>query len=243
MVSVFALFLILGLSSTAMALEGTVEVEVDQPDTSTEVTEAEQGENVDINVAVTGDEEVFEPDVNINVNPGTSLALDIENSFQSLDGIHWQKYGDNNHLFSEHTSAHHGNFLDENSPGSYHWDLNSLAYYRSEAGDRLFTGTAWLKIPAKVLRTGLITINANLVDDERMNSLEQEGLLIDEDTTTLTGIAAGGSTDSTTTPETTTNTAAATTNTVPMQKTGTPIIPAIIGLLSIIGGSMYARLR
>lgn len=226
-----------------MALEGTVEVEVDQPDTSTEVTEAEQGENVDINVAVTGDDEIMEPDAGIIVNPEAALKLDLENAYMSLDGTNWMKYGDGNHLYNEYSSVHIPNFIYEYAPGRYHWEIGSLGYYTSDT-EYLRTGTAWLKIPAKVMSVGLITVNANLVDNERQGSNGREGLLLDEDTTTLTGIAAGGNTDSITTTEAaTTNTAAATTNTIPMQKTGTPIIPAIIGLLSIIGGAMYTRLR
>jgi hypothetical protein len=239
-------FLVLGLSSTATALEGIVDVEIDESDTSDEITEAEVGDNVDINIAVTGDNEIYEPDVKIVIDPETALKLDLENAYMSLDGINWVKYGSDDNLFiNEYSSIHLPNFVYEYAPGKYHWDLNSLGYYTSET-EYKFTGTAWLKIPAEVMSTGMIKVDTTLVDDERPTSPgnNDEGLVLDVDTTTLTGIAADENTDPNTNPnEITESTISAATNTVPMQNTGAPAIPAVLGLLAIIGGALYTRLR
>ena len=90
-------------------------------------------------------------------------------------------------------------------------------------GDQLAGEEAQLSVPATVSDTGKITVNANYMEwDEQLN----EPVLLATDNYTFISVAEP------------VNAA-----TIPMQDTGSPLALAAMGLLSIVGGTVYGKLK
>lgn len=91
-------------------------------------------------------------------------------------------------------------------------------------GDQLAGELVQLSVPAVVSDVGEITVNADYMEWDEQLDLP---VLVATDSFTFLSVAE---------PVTSAQT-------VPMQDTGTPIVAAALGLLSIVGGMVYGKLR
>lgn len=113
----------------------------------------------------------------------------------------------------------------------FYWD----DYYQSWIwwigwvyGDQFIGEDAQLFVPATVSDVGEITVNADYM---QWNDELNEPIQVADSYTFQSGQAAAAAA------------AAAARGTVPMQDTGTPLALAVLGLLSIISGTLYSKLR
>ena len=174
------------------------------------------GDEVVVDTYVDLDEEddpLIVPDVVIDVDPADGLIIDPDDAMMTTDGINW--------IFND----------DPIEGGFFTWD--------AVAGVGVWTlglfmepdSAAELVIPAVVSATGPITVEAIF-----------EGNIFDPETQEFIPVIAG--VDSYTflsvpcpCPHPPCGA------TVPMQATGSPLAMAALGLLSIIGGAVYGKLR
>jgi hypothetical protein len=105
--------------------------------------------------------------------------------------------------------------------GAYVWAIGDVT------GDMAAGDVQELVAPAIVTATGPITVNAGFYE---WPQADPEPTLMTSDSYTFTAVAAAGG------PK-------VCGKHVPMQETGTPVALAALGLLSIMGGVLYSRLR
>jgi hypothetical protein len=104
--------------------------------------------------------------------------------------------------------------------GGWIWKLTNFDMYPGDL--------AQLYVPAIVTAIGEITVNTYFYGQYPTS---EEQALLDSDSYTFLSV------------EPSDNTAITNAANVPMQNTGAPITAAILGLLAIIGGTVYSRLR
>jgi len=181
------------------------------------ITIAQNGQEVVINtVVVANDETINNPYVVLNIDPDNGLQLETDQAIM-WDDVQ-QKWTSVN--ISNDNTIH---------PGSWIWQIET------STGNNLKTGDiVELLLPAIVKTAGDITVNADLYSGIG----DPSDILVNSESYPF--MVALGSTESNSTPsDPTTNN----TTTIPKQKTGAPLIVAILGILSIIGGTIYNRLK
>lgn len=166
-------------------------------------------------VASTNNETLKNPQALISTKPINGLIYNINAATMSVNG----KKAISN------SDPKFGNFLMwSDQDETWFWDISKIT--GSSLGPN---NSVKLLIPVKVNTTGEITTDAifegSIMDEDNPVPAEQSYTFL-----------------STTNPTPTVN-AANTDNTIPMQKTGVPIALAALGLLSIVGGTLYSRRR
>jgi hypothetical protein len=182
------------------------------------VTVATQGDEVAAVVEVnSNDEALTTPYVNVTVDPKTGLQFEPEKAVM-WDGTQFI----NNDMTNYPTSAF---FFFDQPTQSWIWDIGFVLGGNMPADDMVA-----LIAPAIVTKTGEITVGADLYQVvEIRDSLES--VLVDSDSYTFLAVAPKAAGEP------------VKAKTIPMKETGTPVALAALGLLSIIGGGLYSRLR
>lgn len=172
------------------------------------------GNTVGVDVAAeANDEQVVNPMVTIKINPETSLVLDEQNALMSVNSVNWV-------VNSDPVS---GGFLSWDAANKV-WLWHIGQFGNLDPGDY-----AEIVIPALVTQTGQITVSADLMG---FNSQSRQYDLLASAMYTYNPEDSGQGRHP--------PYAGAT---VPMQPTGFPLAVAALGLLSIIGGAVYGKLR
>jgi hypothetical protein len=170
------------------------------------------GTNVTLAINVSAnDMYMWNPDVEILVNPDTGLVFDANNAVMYFNGV-------------EYTN-------DPNDPFFYWSDTLQAWEWWIGWEDSMYTGDeAQLFVPALVTDTGAITVTGDLYN--QFDS--EEWTLVDSDSDNFLSVPCRGCHHCHGGP---------CGETVPMQATGSPLAVAALGLLSIIGGAVYGKLR
>ncbi|GAB6056555.1 hypothetical protein JCM15415_18710 [Methanobacterium movens] len=183
------------------------------------VEEACVGDEVTVAVLAenTGNETIDNALVTLQEDPENSLRWWSEDYIDVLDAVAFF-----NGVRYENTAANPFYFYD--------LDLDAYVFWIGWNGPMFPGDVAELYVPAWVMSTGEITVNAILWDWEGYPfEPNPEGpIFLDEDSYTFMGVACPVPIDAAT---------------VPMQKTGTPLALALVGLLGIIGGTIYGKFR
>ena len=165
-------------------------------------------------LAKTNNETLKNPQTLISTKPINGLIYNIKDATMSVNG----KKAISN------SDPKLGNFLIwSDQDETWFWDISKIT--GSSIGPN---NSLKLLIPVKVNSTGKITTDAifegSIMDEDNPVPAEQSYTFL----------------STTKNPDHTVN-AATTDNTIPMQKTGVPIALAALGLLSIVGGTIYSR--
>jgi hypothetical protein len=184
------------------------------------VIQADQNDEVNVDVIVLSNEETLKtPWVEIIVDPETGLQFEPAKA-QMWDGTQW--------INNDMTNYPNQAFFFYFDPGQvWVWDI---AYGYGNMGPNENTE---LRAPAIVTATGPITTYADLF---QISAASNQAVFVDEDSYTFTAVAPTPTPTPTPVPK-------VCGKHVPMQETGTPLALAALGLLGIIGGGLYSRLR
>lgn len=163
-------------------------------------------------VASTNNETVHGPQALITTKPDNGFVYDISKATMSVNGKKAILNSD----------PVHGNFfMWSDQDESWFWDISKLT------GEIMGpNNTVRLLVPVAVNKTG--KINTDVIF---------EGNILHDDTNpapaedSYTVLSANSDNNSTNTDD----------NTVPMQETGVPVVLAALGLVSIVGGTIYSR--
>ncbi len=216
------------LGGAVSAVDPTVDVAVVDPQTGDNVTVTNPGDEVAADVLVqANDEPVSVPSVEVTVDPKTGLQFEPEKAMMMLNNDpnqiitnNMQNYPDEAFFFFNPTTQ------------TWIWDVSFGINIITNGGqsDLQPGDVVELFAPAIVTDTGPIKVTANLFgqnDDEIT-------VPVANDSYTFLSVPAPAPVPE---PE------PVSAETVPMQETGTPLALAALGLLSIIGGGLYSRLR
>jgi len=206
----------MGLTFAGVAFaqeESTVNVTVN--DTSgNPVVIANPGQDVNTDVIVkAGDEGLLQGFVQVIVDPSTGIQFDPDDAMMTTTDLG---------IWVSNSDPIFGGFLFFNSATQmWIWDIGSVDSF-VDPGD-----TAELVIPGVVGATGDITVVTNLFNNEGTRDDPSFEL---ESTDSFTFLSVEPVVNNTTT-------------TVPMQDTGLPVALAMMGLLAVLGGTAYGKLR
>jgi hypothetical protein len=211
----FLLIVSLGLifGGAAFAVEPTVNVTV-LDENAVPVETAHPGDEVSVYVeASANNETIQEPRTLINIDPENGFTLDTEHAVM-WNGTQW----------ISNNNTEQGGFLTwSDQDGAWFWAIME-GFGPMQPGDM-----TQLIIPAEVTAVGNITTNVIFED----GILEETPVPAEETfvpaTDSYTFLSVGSE--------------PVNAETVPMQSTGTPVAIAALGLLAIIGGSVYGRIR
>jgi hypothetical protein len=179
----------------------------------TSITVASPGDEVGVIVGVDSNDETL-------TSPWVEITLDPETGLQLKpeDATMW----DGTQLIQNDMTNYPNNafFFWDDIGQVWVWDIA----YKYGNGNMPPDKSSGLIVKAVVGATGDINVNADLFE------FDQEPVFVDSDNYTVLSVG----TDSGST---------ANAATVPMQNTGAPIAAAMLGILSIIGGTIYSRLK
>ncbi len=166
-----------------------------------------QGTDVAVIIDVSTEVTLYDPFVNVTVDPETGLEFDPEEAIMFFNGV-------------EYTNENLDFFYWGESWQSWIWWIGWVD--NMDPND-----VASFIVPAKVTALGPITVNGDLcAADPQL----QEYVVINNDYYTFLSVPCR--------PPHPVNGA-----TVPMQNTGSPLAVAALGLLGIIGGAVYGKLK
>lgn len=181
------------------------------------ITIAQNGQEVVINTVIVANEgTISNPYVAFNIDPDNGLQLETEQAIMWDDAQ--QKWTSVN--ISNDNTIH---------PGSWIWQIETSTGNDLKTGDIIE-----LLLPAIVKTSGDITVNADLYSGIG----DPNDIIVNSESYPF--MVALGSTESNSTPS---DSSTINTNTIPMQNTGAPLTVAILGILSIVGGTIYSRLK
>ena len=166
------------------------------------------GEEVVVTADVATDTYLWNPDVEITVDPETGLEFVPEEAVMIFNGVIYEN--------------------DPNDPFFYWSDTyQAWEWWIGWVDSMDDNDYAQLFIPAIVTDIGPITVDASLWDQDPQT---EEWFFLEEDSYTFLSVPCP--------PPCPVNGA-----TVSMQATGSPLAVAALGLLSIIGGAVYGKIR
>lgn len=215
------------LISFSLVFAGAVSAQEDDSSPSVDVVVTDEngdpvdvaspGDNVTVGVTAKSGLNTANPAVVLYINPKTSLEFDQKNVVMFFGGKEYK-----NDPLDPYFSFEG---FDSNNQAVYVWDIGSVI------GDFHPGQQAQLLAPAIVKETGMITVTTDFF--ERSTEI-QDPRLLDSDNYTFQSVENEA-----------TNNGKVTVNseTVPMQNTGVPLALAVLSLLSIIGGTIYSKIR
>lgn len=178
---------------------------------------ANPGDEVIVAVATenTGDENISDPTVEVSVDPDSGLVLDPSGAVMT-----WTYTDGDTDTYTN----------DPNDPFFYWNDVSGTWewWVGWAVSDNLMypNESATLVVPAIVTDLGEITVNADFLGYDVQT---EDYVLLDSDSYTFLSVLPS--------PE------PVNAETVPMQDTGAPLAALTLGMLSIVGGAVYGKLR